>query len=74
MKLLTLQIKNFISIKESNLDFSKFKPGVFLISGPTGSGMSTILDAIHWAFYGVTLNQNRNQVHKTIVSDYALPK
>lgn len=74
MKLLTLQIKNFISIKESTLDFSKFKPGVFLISGPTGSGKSTILDAIHWAFYGVTLNQNRNQVHKTIVSDYALPK
>lgn len=74
MKLLTLQIKNFISIKESTLDFSKFKPGVFLISGPTGSGKSTILDAIHWAFYGVTLNQNRNQVHKTIVSDYAAPK
>ena len=55
MKLKQLCIKNFISIKKASLDFTKFKPGVFLISGPTGSGKSTMLDAIHWALYGVIM-------------------
>lgn len=71
MKLLKLSIKNFISIKSATLDFTKFKTGVFLISGATGSGKSTILDAIHWALYGTLLNQNRNAVSKTIYSDFA---
>lgn len=74
MKLLTLKIDNFISIKHANLDFTKFKDGVFLISGPTGSGKSTMLDAIHWALYGVTLNQQRaanSTISKSIFSDYA---
>lgn len=74
MKLKQLCIKNFISIKSASLDFTKFRPGVFLISGPTGSGKSTMLDAIHWALYGVTLNQNRaanSTISKSIFSDYA---
>ena len=74
MKLLTLKIDNFISIKHANLDFTKFRPGVFLITGPTGSGKSTMLDAIHWALYGTTLNQQRaanSTISKSIYSDYA---
>jgi exonuclease SbcC len=76
MKILTLKIDNFISIKHAELDFNKFKNGVFLITGATGSGKSTILDAIHWALYGVTLNQQRavSGVSKTIYSDYAAGK
>ena len=76
MKILTLKIDNFISIKHAELNFDKFKNGAFLISGPTGSGKSTILDAIHWALYGVTLNQQRavSGVSKTIYSDYASGK
>lgn len=73
MKILTLKIDNFISIKHAELDFTKFKDGVMLLFGPTGSGKSTILDAVHWALYGTTLNQQRSSigVSKTIYSDYA---
>lgn len=73
MKLRKLKIKNFISIKNAELDFEKLKPGVFLIYGPTGSGKTTILDAIHWCLYGCTLNQNRNRVAREIASDYSSP-
>lgn len=73
MKLRKLKIKNFISIKNAELDFEKLKPGVFLIYGPTGSGKTTILDAIHWCLYGCTLNQNRNRVSREIASDYSGP-
>lgn len=73
MKLRKLKIKNFISIKHAELDFDKLKPGVFLIYGPTGSGKTTILDAIHWCLYGCTLNQNRNRVSREIASDYSGP-
>lgn len=73
MKLRKLKIKNFISIKHAELDFEKLKPGVFLIYGPTGSGKTTILDAIHWCLYGCTLNQNRNRVSREIASDYSGP-
>jgi exonuclease SbcC len=73
MKLRKLKIKNFISIKHAELDFEKLKPGVFLIYGPTGSGKTAILDAIHWCLYGCTLNQNRNRVSREIASDYSGP-
>lgn len=73
MKLRKLKIKNFISIKHAEIDFEKLKPGVFLIYGPTGSGKTTILDAIHWCLYGCTLNQNRNRVSREIASDYSGP-
>lgn len=71
MKLRKLKIENFISIRHAELDFTKLKPGVFLIYGPTGSGKTTILDAIHWCLFGCTLNQNRNRVSREIASDYS---
>ena len=71
MRLLKLQIKNFISIKQASVDFEELNDGVFLISGPTGSGKSSLLDAIHWALFGKTLSSNRAAVAKEIRSTYA---
>ena len=71
MRLLKLQIKNFISIKQASVDFEDLNDGVFLISGPTGSGKSSMLDAIHWALFGKTLSSNRASVTKEIRSTYA---
>ena len=71
MRLLKLQIKNFISIKQASVDFEELNDGVFLISGPTGSGKSSMLDAIHWALFGKTLSSNRAAVTKEIRSTYA---
>lgn len=71
MRLLKLQIKNFISIKQASVDFEELNDGVFLISGPTGSGKSSMLDAIHWVLFGKTLSSNRAAVAKEIRSTYA---
>lgn len=71
MRLLKLQIKNFISIKQATVDFDDLNDGVFLISGPTGSGKSSLLDAVHWVLFGKTLSSNRASVTKEIRSTYA---
>lgn len=74
MRIQRLKIYNFVSIVKADIDFTKFKDGVFIISGPTGSGKSSIFDAIHFALYGTPSNHNRNAVRKTMFSTYASPK
>ncbi len=58
MKILKLNFKNLNSLKgEWEIDFRKSEfsqSGIFAITGPTGSGKSTILDAITLALYGKT--------------------
>lgn len=71
MRLHQLQIKNFISIKQASVDFDDLNDGVFLISGPTGSGKSSMLDALHWVLFGKTLSSNRATVSKEIRSTFA---
>lgn len=42
------------------IDFTKFENGIFLISGPTGSGKTTIFDAICFALYAHASGNTRN--------------
>ncbi len=67
MKILTLYFKNINSLEgESLIDFQK-KPlanaGVFAITGPNGSGKTSLLDAISLAFYGETFRFDRPAEH-----------
>lgn len=52
MKILSCYLENFSSYKE--LEFIFDEQGLTLIQGPTGSGKSTLCDAIPWVLFGRT--------------------
>ena len=58
MKILAIGIKNLASLEgATRIDFTQeplCSAGIFAITGPTGAGKSTILDAICLALYGKT--------------------
>ena len=71
MKILELRFKNLNSLYgDWVIDFSApeyVANGIFALTGPTGAGKSTILDAICLALYGVTprlrkINKNDNEI------------
>lgn len=58
--------------RKTRIDFTRFdKNGLFLITGDTGAGKSTIFDAIYFALYGNLLRSERDR--KSVRSDYAKP-
>jgi DNA repair exonuclease SbcCD ATPase subunit len=52
MKIVSIELENFASYKNIKFDFDS--SGLNLISGPTGSGKSTLCDAIPWVLFGRT--------------------
>lgn len=56
--------------KKTEIDFSKFnKTGIYLITGDTGAGKTTIFDAISFALYGASSGGLREA--KMLRSEYA---
>lgn len=52
MRIITAEVRNFSSYKELVKNFTQ--EGLTLVSGPTGSGKSTMCDVIPWILFGVT--------------------
>lgn len=73
MKILNLKLNAFGPFKnEQNIDFTKFEnSGLFLISGDTGVGKTTILDAISYALYGEVSGSRKKNI--TLKCDYCTP-
>lgn len=61
MKPLTLTLENFGPYAYEKIDFSSFYAhSLFLISGKTGSGKTTLFDGMSYALYGQTSGGNRD--------------
>lgn len=54
------------------VDFDRFDGrGIFLITGPTGAGKTTIFDAISYALYGALSGEVRDKEKNSVRSDFA---
>ena len=73
MKPLTLTMSAFGSYAgKTTIDFSKRQQGIFLVTGDTGAGKTTIFDAITYALYNQTSGGERNG--NMMRSQYAKPE
>lgn len=57
---------------KQEIDFSSFEnQGIFLITGATGAGKTTIFDAITYALYGALSGDERDKERNSVRSDFA---
>ena len=72
MKILDLKLQAFGPfVKEQHIPFSSLNDkGIFLINGPTGTGKTSIFDAIVFALYGKGSGKDRAD-GKSLRSDFA---
>lgn len=57
---------------EVTVDFTVFEQkGIFLITGATGAGKTTIFDAISYALYGALSGEERDKERNSVRSDFA---
>lgn len=60
--------------REETVDFTAFEDkGIFLITGATGAGKTTIFDAISYALYGALSGEERDKEKSSVRSDFAEP-
>lgn len=73
MKPIKLEIRGFITYKEKiDIDFTRlYDKKIFIISGDTGSGKTSIFDAISFALYGKT---SRDIPMDKLRSDFLTPE
>lgn len=73
MRPLFLEICGWGPYPEKNkIDFSSLHGGLFLVTGPTGSGKTTIFDALTYALYGEVSGSVRTK--ESLRSDFASQK
>lgn len=54
------------------IDFTSFRQSeLFVISGPTGAGKTTIFDTLTYAFYGIASGEDRKENVRHLRSDFA---
>lgn len=76
MRPLKLCISAWGPYKErEEIDFEPFyRQGLFLITGATGAGKTTIFDAITYALYGALSGEIRDKERNSVRSDFAQPQ
>ncbi|HWL54212.1 MAG TPA: AAA family ATPase [Chthoniobacteraceae bacterium] len=74
MKILRIRFQNLNSLPSGDIDLQHgplAQTGIFAISGPTGSGKSTILDAITLALYGKAARYDQAPNPENMMSRHA---
>lgn len=71
MKPMKLRMKAFGPYVDESVDFEAMGNSLYLITGDTGAGKSTIFDAITFALYGTVSSKGKSELSATALhSDY----